>query len=303
MISKAARIAITMGIFSNCFIRTKEEKLKGFRYDDLKEAYKDDFSTYKEYLPLIEKCYAQDLYWHGTGRYHYRYDMNSREEEADRENVFDVLESIVDRKAVLAHQDLFVNFDSQAARTVSLTLCRMYARCYAEIHQYESDPLRYEYGTVRFWAGVIVPVQMIAILRNNPVRAYAPHFKKIVENTRGLRKLKGWISTFRKDFQSKRFPLSGIHDIRSDVVGNHGILLAFKKGSLKTVPFDKAVERFEARVAGDLPLGSLSHIEVPVANLDEVKQFLESKNVTVPVIPIEFGERYCNRFSLKELIG
>lgn len=291
-----------MRILGNYFLRTKEEKLKSFKYERLKEDPNGIFSAYQEYLPLIKKCYEEDLYWHGTGRYHYEYNINSREEEASRENVFDVLESIIDRKAVLAHQDLFLNFDNQAAKTISLTSCRMYARCYAEIHQYELDPLGYEYGTISFWIGVIIPIQLVAILKNNPIRTYAPHVKKIIGNIKGFKKIKGWISTFRKDLQDKRFSLFGLDKIRSDIEGNHGILLAFKKQIVKVTPFDKGMERFEARVHGDIPFDTLSHIEVPVANLEEVKKLLESKKVMIPVIPIEFGERYCNNFSLNDLI-
>jgi hypothetical protein len=253
-------------------------------------------------LSLIEKYYAQDLYWHGTGRYHYQYDMNSREEEADHENIFDVLESIIDQKAILAHQDLFLNFDNQGVKTISLTSCRMYARCYAEIHQYELDSLRYEYGTILFWISVIVPMQLVAVLRNSSIRTYTPHIRKIIGNIKGFRKIRGWISTLRKDSQGKKFSLFGIDKLRSDIIGNHGVLLAFKKKAVETVPFDKGMERFEARVQGDISIESLSHIEVPIANLGEVKEFLESKKVMIPVIPIEFGERYCNKFSLNDLV-
>lgn len=292
-----------MGILGNYFLRTKEEKLKNFKYESLKEDRNGIFATYQEYLPLIKKCYEEDLYWHGTGRYHYEYDMNSREKEADQGNVFDVLESIIDRKAILAHRDLFLNFENQTAKTISLTPCRMYARCYAEIHQYELDPLKYEYGSVSFWISVIVPIQLVAVLRNNPVRVYGPHIKKIIGNIKGFKKIRGWISTFRKDSREKKFSLLNIDKIRSDIEGNHGILIAFKKEMIKTTPFDKGMERFEARACGDIPFDALSHMEVPVANLEEIKNFLGSKKIMIPVIPIEYGERYCNNYRLPYLIG
>lgn len=292
-----------MEILSNYLVRTKGEKLKSFKYDNLKKGPNDDFSAYQEYLPLIEKCYKQDLYWHGTGRYHYEYNMNSREEKANYERVFDVLESLINRKAVVAHHDLFVDFSTQGKKTISLTPCRMYGRCYAEIHQYEANPLSYEYGDVAFWMNVIVPLQAIAILGSNPIRNYFPQLVNILKQRKTGKKVSGWISTFRNINNKKSYSIFHLGKIRSDIQNNHGILLAFKKNNIKTYSFDRAIEKFEARTHEDIPTSSLSHIEVPVANLQEVKDFLKNREIDIPVIPIEFGERYCNKFSLRELLG
>lgn len=292
-----------MGILTNYFVRTRGKKLEGFKYDSLKNDRVGDFSAYQEYLPLIEKCYTQDLYWHGTGRYHYEYNMNSREEQADHEKIFDVLESIINQKGMMAHHDLFVDFSTQGKKTISLTSCRMYARCYAEIHQCEANLLAYEYGDIAFWMKVIIPLQIIALLGNNPIRNYFPRFIDIFKQKRAHKKVSGWISTFRNVNKKKSYSIFHLDKIRSDIRNNHGILLAFKKDNIKTYSFDRAIEKFEARTHEDIPLGSLSHIEVPIANIKEVEDLLKKHNVYTLVIPIEYGEKYCNKFSLKELIG
>lgn len=279
------------------FLLKKNTRLEKFKFNDAGSVKMND---YEEFIPTLKQICESKLYWHGTGRYHYEYNLISREQSSDPENIIDVLALIFDRNSLVAHEDLFVTFDSKLQKTVSLTPFRMYARCYAEIHQYEADNLIYEYGDIAFWMSIITPLQIIAILGNRPVRNYFLNFIKILRSGNTLKKTRGWISSF----QSKKTNISLFHldKLRSDIPNNYGIILAFKQDTITAIAFDKAIERFETRVKGDLSLCSLSHVEVPLKNFAETKEFLVARNITIPVVPIEYMERCCNRYTLKDLI-
>jgi len=291
-----------MSFITNFILSKGQKDLRKFEYEKTSaSSVVDVFSRYEEYLPLMEQCYRVELYWHGTGRYHYEYTMGSRVGEVDTHNYFDVLGSIIKNDGLIPHQDLFVSLDEQK-KTISLTPYRMYARCYAEIHQYEKAALLYEYGDIAFWMKIIILLQVIALLKNNPFKNYVPRLFKIIKGGNISRNVNGWVGALRSDANKRQLSIRHLDMVRSDIPENYGILLAFKKSSVETVSFDEGVERFEVRTNNKITLSDLSHVEVPLVNVQVTRELLEESSLKISVIPIEFAERYCNKYSLRELL-
>jgi hypothetical protein len=63
------------------------------------------------------------------------------------------------------------------------------------------------------------------------------------------------------------------------------------------------MERLEVRTDKLISFKDITHFEVPLSNVKETEDILKLNNVSVPVIPLEFGEVYCSSFPFKELVG
>ena len=280
-----------------------ERRLKHFRFENLAIEQRNEISSrYDEFIPLIERCYGDVEYWHGTGRYHYNYTIGARSGEVSKEKYFDVLGSIIENGGMAPHQDVLVVLEGEAVKTISLTACRMYARCYSEIHQYEKTSFQYEYGDLALWSKVIILLQILALLRNSPIKNYFSRLVRIIKNKNTSKHVVAWMSALRSDVGEKLPSLWNLHMFRSDIPTNYGILLGIRKNVIETFSFDHAIERFEARTKNNILLSDLTHIEVPLVMLEKTEDFLKSRNVKLEVIPIEFGERYYNKYSIRELL-
>jgi len=273
-----------------------KRKLNNFRFKDSGDI---DVALYKKYVPIIEECYKNASYWHGTGRYHYHYSGNSKYEGINAEKYLDVLDSIINSGRLTPRFDPWIKVAGENKESISLTPFRMYARVYAEFHQYEKQNFLYEYGSPKYWFYVLGILQLlerkpIQNLRNALKMKYTKSFVKYSQT---------WMKTLRSDLDQKPLNPSKLYLLRSDIKNNYAILIGIKKEAVRPLHFDLIVERFETRTEKPIELSNITHIEVPLHNVKETEDFLKKKGIALTVIPIEFGEIYCNKYSLKELSG
>ncbi len=272
------------------------------KYRDAAKCMRADFlRQYHSYLPEIERCYQRAEYWHGTGRYHHYYADHSRYEDVDTKRVVNVLESILEDGALTKHEDLWVRFDGQLKKTISLAPSRMHARLFAHIHLREGVWLEYVFGGTRFWMGffLILALWQMFTKRGQKVRAFA---KLALFNKNSLKNIRAWGSAICHLDGYPILPLWRAYDLRSDISENYGVLFGIKREAIQgdgLVPFVKGLE---TRVDHEIKLSDMTHIEVPFENVAETKRMLAAKNVFLPVIPLEFGELYCSQFPLTKLV-
>ena len=270
--------------------------LRTFRF---KEKSSIAMHSYKEYIPVIEKCYGLATYWHGTGRYHYHYSGNSKYEGVDDKTLLDVLDSIIESNGLIPRFDPWIKVSGHTQESISVTPFRMYARVYAGFHQYEKNQFQYEYGTPKYWFYFLGILQL---LEQKPVRNIKNALK--MKYTKSFVKYsQTWMHTLRSDLNEKPLNPSKLYLLRSDIQDNYAILIGIKKEAVVPIHFDSIIERFETRTEKIIPLNDITHIEVPLRNVKETEEFLKTKNISLLVIPLEFGEIYCNKYSLKELSG
>ncbi|MBC7837014.1 hypothetical protein H7X87_04560 [Acetobacteraceae bacterium] len=289
-----------MNLAERLLVSRSEKHLQKYR-DAAKHVHTEFLRQYYAYLPEIESYYDQAGYWHGTGRYHYYHGDDSRYEGVNTKHVVNVLESILDHRALTGHQDLWITGDGKFEKTVSVAPIRMHARLFAHIHLREGVWLPYVFGGTRFWMGIIIALaskELIFTLRGDG-RTF---LKNALLNRTSLKNFRTWASAIRNLDDFKVLPLWRAYDLRSDIVGNYAILFGIKRSAIQgdgVLPFIKGLE---VRVAKSIRLGDMTHIEVPLENVEETKRILSAKNISLPIIPLEFGELYCAQFPFKKLV-
>lgn len=263
----------------------------------LRKYTKKNFSIYKQYESMIEDCYKNVEYWHGTGRYHYSYSGKSKYEGIKNNNYIDVLLSIINEGGLAPHFDPWIPVEGKIGETTSLTRFRMYARLYAEIHQYEKNNFEYEYGSLKFWFVFLLIFQIRAgkFLRNIK-NGYHMFTSRKFKNDSQV-----WMKTLRKDLDRNPVKLHEFYNLRSDILLNYGLLFGIRN-SIATMPLDEFTKRFETRTNKKITFDDMSHIEVPLANLQETQKLFDQYNITLQILPIEFGELYMSKKDLKNLV-
>lgn len=278
-------------------IRKAEKKLLPYRKQA--ELVKKEFiDQYQEYLLQITTLYTQTTHWHGTGRYHYQHQNESRYEAVCTDNITDVLEAILKTNGLEPHLDPWIN---SGGKTVSLATVRMHARAFARIHAVKNETLVYELGSIKYWLRfyfVLLFVWLVTSLWSHrsfirdTVRA---SFSKDVQN---------WASAIRKPHNEKVVSIFDIFkgDIpTSDINGNYPVLIGVTtnpKHLIDTIPLTRKVEQ---RSLQPITLNMFTHLEVPLQNIIETKKLLEEHNILIPVIPIEFGDVYLASEPLEKL--
>lgn len=288
-----------MGIAEKFLLARSERHLR--KYRESAKHLRDDFlRQYQSYIPELERCYAEAAYWHGTGRYHYHHANDSRYEEADSNRIMHVLESILDSGAIARHQDLWVTYNGQLKKTVSVAPTRMHARLYAHIHLREGVWLEYVFGGTRFWIGFFIFLAMLHL--RNIFDAHKREFVKLtLLNKDSFKHFRTWGSAVRNLDQFKILPIWRAYDLRSDISGNYAVLFGIKRSAIRSDGVLPFIKDLEIRVEQDINLRNITHIEVPLENMEETKRLLAEKAISLPVIPLEFGELYCSQFSLRKL--
>jgi hypothetical protein len=288
-----------MDLLKRFLVSRSEKHLQKYR-DAAKDVRPEFLQEYLSYAPLIEKCYAQAGYWHGTGHYHYHHAGDSRYEGVDAKRVTNVFESILKEGALTKHQDLWVRVDGQFRETVSVAPSRMHARLYAHIHLREGVWLEYVFGGTKFWTGFFIFLAAMEILPQlgKEERAF---IRQTAFSRYFLKHARTWASAICNLDKYAILPFWRAYDLRSDIAGNHAILFGIKRSAIPNegiLPFMKGVE---VRVDTTVSLGDMTHIEVPLAHVPEIRRLLAINNSSLPVIPLEFGELYCSQFPLTKL--
>lgn len=288
-----------MTLFEQFVVRQGEKHLAQYRQKaaSVSAQFK---RGYQLYLPHIQQCYSHATYWHGTGRYHYHHPKDPRYEGVGTEQVVDVLESIVKSGGLSAHQDLWVRIDGKLLKTVSLSPTRMHSRLFAHVHLCDGEWLEYVFGGTRFWTGIIFALVVKDLLSRQS--GHRREFvKQAVYSGKFLQNAYTWGSALRR--RDNNLPqILRAYDLRSDIVGNHPMLFGLKKEAACGTGTVAFLQQLEVRVPRTIPLEHFTHVEVPQERVAEVRALLMSKNISLPVIPLEFGELHCSSMPLSKLI-
>lgn len=262
------------------------------------ESFKQEHSDYAKYLPRIEACLLKATYWHGTGRYHYSYQGESRYENVDAGELLDVLDSIIRHDGLLPHNDPWID---SGGKTVSLGTVRMHSRLFARIHLYEHDTLLYELGSVPCWVHLYTRLLLLWLLTN---LGSCMQFMKSLFRRSTYKDLQSWVGAIRRPQNGKVISLSHFVSGKSpdsDIRGNYPILFGISKGTLRvidTVPLTHAVE---VRSLQPVTLKDFTHMEVPLANVKETENFLGTNGISLPVLPLEYVDAFMSNIPLKTL--
>jgi len=288
-----------MDLPERLLVSRSEKHLRKYR-DAAKHMRAEFLHQYYSYLPEIERCYERAGYWHGTGRYHHYHADDSRYQNVDMKRVVDVLESILEEGALTKHTDLWVKFHGQLKKTVSVAPSRMHARLYAHIHLREGVWLEYVFGGTRFWMGffVLLASWQIFAKSSQEERRFA---KWTILNRNLFKQVRAWGSAVCNLDRYKILPFWRAYDLRSDIAENYGILFGIKREAIQGDGMLPFIKRLEIRIEQEITLADMTHVEVPLENVEETKRMLVSKKIPLPVIPLEFGELYCSQFPLTKL--
>lgn len=242
----------------------------------------------REYLKML---LSRRLLWHGTGRFHYKGD-----------GVEDVLREIVKDEGIIPLiVDPWFKGCGKGVKTISLSKIRVYSSIYAEIHRDENAPETFRFGSRFKWAWLIGFSNFFAHPFDVLLNAIKFSFDR--KSVGELIKLEG---KFRKASGIKRFwafipQLINMPRMTSDIKGNYPILFAVKPDNYEIVSTGSGFDFYEARVSSKIKLGDISHVEVPIQNVEETRRILQSR---VPVIPLEAVEYFLSEnYSVGDLLA
>lgn len=262
-----------------------------FKYDRENDPLKMVLE-YKKYKPMIERVFKQTHYWHGTGRFHYQYLGESKYHSGVSDMKVDVLMSVIKRGGLQPQYDFWTGL-----KTVSFTRNRIYARAYAEFHQFEQTPVSYVYGTTGFWFWILGTKQAFTgnLLLN--IKSVNSGYK----DKTFLNNFSRWASYVQNHPIKQAVSFFTFYKLRSSIRNNYGIVIGINNKRIKEVHYNPTVERFESRCTHQIKFEDMTHIEVPLRNVKETENILRNNKISVPVISMEYCEMYCNLIEFSKL--
>ena len=276
-------------------LKQAEKKLRPYRLEA--NSFKQEHSGYKSYLPHIQKCVERATYWHGTGRYHYQYQVESRYESVSADGLLDVLDSIVQHDGLTPHQDPWI---ASGGKTVSLGTVRMHSRLFARIHQYEKNSLLYELGSAGYWTQFYLILLLLWVCTN---LESGRQLGKIFSRRSWYKDMQTWGSAIRDPRNGKMriWDVVTSNVTGSDIETNYPLLIGVAKGTLEVIETLPLTHAVEVRSLQPVTLKDFTHIEVPLAKVKETEEFLRAKSIQFKVLPIEYVDVYMSQIPLKEL--
>jgi hypothetical protein len=238
-------------------------------------------------------------YYHGTGAYHY--DFEETKYDGKLKGVKYSLDSILS-EGLVPQRDYFNEImQTGEEKTISLSKIQPYARCYADLFNFENNSKGYRLGSPYFWGAIIASTMMKhelstfsfekrrEIKEKRKTIEYHKKREKLVEHN--IKMLDGWTRSFRKDgkYEGRNFIFS-IND-GSDIPNNFGIVIGIKKGAVSVLPNRyKGITLYEARTNQRIYSSDFSHVEAPLENIKSVHEQMIKLNLNIPIFPIEFVE-------------
>ena len=240
-----------------------------------------EYSANKDY---IADLYKKTAYWHGTGRMQYK-----------NGNVVDILESLITAKGLVPEKDKF-DLGKGEMTSTSITNRRMYASLYAKMHDTNDAQLAYEYFPKKFWSNVYLAV--VGRLAGNELFSGTTVIDKV---KMGIKFANNWRNWFKKIMRHPPLKPS-LSKARSDIPGNYPVLLGIND-SVSTTSASDYISAYETRVDKPIPIDSITHIEVPLSQMGRTIDFLKKKGVTLPIIPMEYGEIFSSQFTPRQHVA
>jgi len=266
----------------------ENEFLRGIRATMLLGPINKSISQDEEYitaLPQLKELYQQAWRWHGTGRYQY-----SPPDYKDQRNV---IKEIIVNNGLVPHLDP-LDYTRGIMYSVSTSPSRLYSSLYAQLHFEEGKRLRNPFVTANGWAVFMKAIVQTAIEKDRQL--LSKKFRKQV----GLTKKETLY--FHQKYTRKK----DVHMFlggQSDIKGNCPILIGIKEDSFPEEHIAPVLQKHESRSSVPIGLDKFTHIEVPLANVAEIKELLEQAGITtLPVIPMEYGEEFSKTLPLSWII-
>ncbi len=236
----------------------------------------------------IEDIYGKKPLWHGTGRFRYAFQGASKYRGIDyRAEKVDVLKSIL-QTGLQPQYDPWGVAASGRPATLSLTEQRMLARVVAEARLPEGEELQYEFGTSRFWWLLLMKKEGLENLMIHKDALSAVRTSMSELNNKILEEYSGnYVDAYT--------------ETRSTITGNYPVIFCVNSEMVQVKKLQNVAvsTNFEQRATVGSGLESISHIEVPIQNVRETQELLQSLGIDLAVIPIEEWERWMGRLSEK----
>jgi len=249
---------------------------------------------YKELSPQIEDCYKNATHWHGTGRYHYDTDGQSKYDVVNTDELIDVFERILTENGLKVHDDPWVKVNGRYASSISTTEWRMYARIYAELHEANGEHIEITYAKRK----QIINYFFYYTLLSTPLFALYKGVVAAFDKTRYATKGQDWVKTINNTVRSKGNAFTDLLKImgecESTIDNNYGILVGIDGTDIGQAKINPIIGMFETRFTGNITLERITHFEVPLANISTIKDLLKKHKVSKPVFPIELCEIFCS---------
>ncbi len=236
-------------------------------------------SELREYKNSIRNVF----FWHGTGGFEYDYSGK----------IAPIFESIL-KKGLKVHQDdyLVIHSKKLSMKSISLVDKRIIARCYADNHNFK-NPKTFRFGNSIFWI-----VRHYAKMYILAYTIFAPRSLVNILNWRKKNKInssKSWSGKVNKSCQNTWESFEKYSDIK----GNFPVIIGVKK-LRKTVKLPKIFSETEVRSLEDITFKDIIHIEIPLEKYNELSSKIRKYNQKVKIFPIELGELFEYKNSLKK---
>jgi hypothetical protein len=237
----------------------------------------------------IARIYSTVDVWHGTGRYHYGLDSR---------RLSDVLKGILSHGGLVPHYDDWdVKFGP--VTTTCTALSRMYARLYASMHCPYGQMVENELGTRELWAYYFFITSIFVA-----VFEYRLGLRTLLKRdlTALIPDVGSKVKRWARKISSHEISQKDAFLLGTNISSNYPILIGIRPGAFKPSGTSKYINLHERRASSLIGLNYFSHIEVPEQRVEETVQLLSDYRVSwLRVLPIEFGEEYCRRFSFGSL--
>jgi hypothetical protein len=219
-----------------------------------------------------ETAVDQTIYWHGTGRL----------QHDSKGGIVDVLDRLLKQQGLRPFRDVF---DAKHGEMFSTSVARqrMYARIYADMHEYGGANLRQRYGSPRFWAYYFI--MAINLHATKELGLWNPKTRR--EQHAAWRKLGKEVWAV-KVHRNPGEATGKFFDNGSDIIGNYPILIGIKSDDYILLETADYVARYESRIGSPIPVDAFTHLEVPDAKIAEVKALLKKHgHGDLPVVSFE----------------
>ncbi len=250
----------------------------------LQEQYSNTLPNFSESeLREYENSIRNVFFWHGTGGFEYDYSGT----------IAPIFESILKNGLKVRQDDYLVIYSKKLSmKSISLVDKRIIARCYADNHNFK-NPKTFRFGNSIFWI-----VRHYAKMYILAYTIFAPRSLVNILNWRKKNKInssKSWSGKVNKSCQNTWESFEKYSDIK----GNFPVIIGVKK-LRKTVKLPKIFSETEVRSLEDITFKDIIHIEIPLEKYNELSSEIRKYNQKVKIFPIELGELFEYKNSLKK---
>ena len=244
--------------------------------DTLPNFTKNELEEYKNSIINVK-------FWHGTGGFEY----------SSGGNITPIFDSILKNGLKTQQDDYLIIYSKKLSmKSISLVNKRIIARCYADNHNFK-NPKTFRFGDSIFW--IVRHYTKMYILAYTIL---APRSLVNILSWRKRNKInskKSWSGKVNRSCKNTWESFEKYSDIRE----NFPVILGIKNLN-KTAKLPKIFSETEIRSLEDIPFEDIIHIEIPLERYNELSDKIRKYNQKVKIFPIELGESFEYKNSLKK---